>query len=1232
MTCEKAGEVTAKTRSKFLQLGAIFRTYAKVRRYLLYLSKQLYNPQASHDGLLSMHFPLRYRDGLYYCDTDVYTVDRDPVRPTCARTTAFPTRTQTHRPAPKFVPTTRARQVESEVWALWFGSPGEGQLDALPHHVDGIPPVFEYHPFRHIDFKEQAYIRKQPPRKSAERLPDCGSEFFMDFGFMRASTDDYRRPNKTTDQVVQLYDGYSAYLLIVDGASRRVWVFLTTGKNPPIAILRAFLTKFGLAKGVIRTNQGGELARSDAFRTTMMDDFGYTIEPTGADSPSQNGGAEIYNGTLAVKVHTLLYGSGLPAKFWSAALLHSVYLYNRLVHSSVGMTPYEAWYGRRPDMTFLKTFGSKVCVRQSGSQRCKLDRHDFTRIFLGYIATDQNMMYLDTTSVIVKTCHHAVFDEVWYLQPTRPPAAQLLYDLGIEAEDELVNIHGPLQLTPQGTITPITIPWPPPPPISLPKKIWDSPSSSLYAPLPLRLTGARIDKWRSRIRGAWLMSIGDMAVSTLAEVQSAIRLLSQRHAPSCLLTFTHPEISPDISHNGLPIISRDDFSQLTHDQLNNRLDLLATGPRFPRVQKYSIVESGDVRQYVTRVMRLTRGRLLKQDDWTDWQESEYLQLNQYWDQGCLGMPVAVDHNDAVFHLVWTYNIKAVDGRKKARCVCDGSSRSGSVKVLDEVYANCVDQTSAHLFYAVAAAENLLVFGSDVCNAFAEALPPKQGFYIRPDRAFNEWWVNFKGHPPIPPGHVIPVLSAMQGHPESPRLWEKHADAILRDIGLTPTIHEPCLYSGTINGTCIILMRQVDDFAIAAPDQHTADILMDLLDDQLTMPIKRQGLLDMFNGVDVVQTKHYIKLDCHTYIEKLSAKYLATWMNKIPLSDNRPTPLPSDADWLRNFNAAIGSDNPKELATLEKTMQMKYRGGVGELIWAMTTCRPDIAFTSVKLSQSNSRPAEIHYHGLKHAIRYLYTTKTDGLYYWRTHPRPDLPDLPLPAINSNAQDLLLDNRPDHEASIAVAYGDSDWATCVKTRRSFSGICIQLAGGTIAYKTKFQPTVALSSTEAEFMAACDVGRMSLYIRSILWDLDIPQEAATIAYEDNDGCTAMANAQKPTSRTRHIDIKYFALCDWVESDLIHLERIDTSINIADHLTKPLSRILFHRHADFLLGHVPPKYSPVYQQAITTYSNKFDEAIDKFIPESFTTPMTAKAARIHAPTYDDIRGNPWLIILWHD
>jgi hypothetical protein len=233
-----------------------------------------------------------------------------------------------------------------------------------------------------------------------------------------------------------------------------------------------------------------------------------------------------------------------------------------------------------------------------------------------------------------------------------------------------------------------------------------------------------------------------------------------------------------------------------------------------------------------------------------------------------GQPVAVTEDDAVFHLVWTYSIKAVDGRKKARYVCDDSTRSGQVRVLAETYANCVDQTSARMFYAIAAVENLLIYGADVSNAFAEAPPPKQGFFIRPDRAFHEWWNHHKKRPPIPPGHVVPILSAMQGHPESPRLWEKHADEILREIGLTPTIHEPCLYSGTINGKHVLFMRQVDDFAIASPDEQTSDILMDLIDDKLKIPIKRQGYLDMYNGIDVLQTRYYIKISVSTFVSKV----------------------------------------------------------------------------------------------------------------------------------------------------------------------------------------------------------------------------------------------------------------------------------------------------------------------------------------------------------------------------
>jgi hypothetical protein len=92
-------------------------------------------------------------------------------------------------------------------------------MDVLPRHVDGTPPVFEYHPFWFVDFKEQAYIRQQPAQRTAEWLNGCSSKFFMDFRFMRVSKDVYKHPNKSGNQIVFSYDGYCAYLLIVDGTS-----------------------------------------------------------------------------------------------------------------------------------------------------------------------------------------------------------------------------------------------------------------------------------------------------------------------------------------------------------------------------------------------------------------------------------------------------------------------------------------------------------------------------------------------------------------------------------------------------------------------------------------------------------------------------------------------------------------------------------------------------------------------------------------------------------------------------------------------------------------------------------------------------------------------------------------------------------------------------------------------------------------------------------------------------
>ncbi len=151
---------------------------------------------------------------------------------------------------------------------------------------------------------------------------------------MRASSSDYQRPNKVTARVIASWNGYSLYILVVDEASRYVWVFLTKSKEPPLDIIDTLLDRCGHELGgLICTDQGGKLSCSFAFKDMLLRKPKHVIEPMGADSPLQNGAVKIYNAKLVVRTQTLLFGSGLPAKYWLSALEHSVYLHNRLVHN-----------------------------------------------------------------------------------------------------------------------------------------------------------------------------------------------------------------------------------------------------------------------------------------------------------------------------------------------------------------------------------------------------------------------------------------------------------------------------------------------------------------------------------------------------------------------------------------------------------------------------------------------------------------------------------------------------------------------------------------------------------------------------------------------------------------------------------------------------------------------------------------------------------------------------------
>jgi hypothetical protein len=126
---------------------------------------------------------------------------------------------------------------------------------------------------------------------------------------------------------------------------------------------------------------------------------------------------------------------------------------------------------------------------------------------------------------------------------------------------------------------------------------------------------------------------------------------------------------------------------------------------------------------------------------------------------------------------------------------------------------------------------------------------------------------------------------MQGHPESPRLWEHHCDKIIRKIGFTPTTHEPCLYWGIVKGHKTYLKQQVDDFAVAAVNEEVGHKVFDDIDNRLSMPMKRQGLITLFNRIDILQSRYYVKMSVQTYIEKMATKYAGKCLSQCQQEKN-----------------------------------------------------------------------------------------------------------------------------------------------------------------------------------------------------------------------------------------------------------------------------------------------------------------------------------------------------------
>jgi hypothetical protein len=152
---------------------------------------------------------------------------------------------------PEETPTPKSKQVLADLWQARLGHCSEWQLKVLPLSADGLPTKFEPHPFASYDVYNQARIRKRQAMrgKHPTRAVTAAQRLYMDFGFMRASTFDYSCPDKSQDRVVQFFDGYNSYLVVLDEATKMAWVYLCVSKEPPMHLIHLHLDIFGAESG-----------------------------------------------------------------------------------------------------------------------------------------------------------------------------------------------------------------------------------------------------------------------------------------------------------------------------------------------------------------------------------------------------------------------------------------------------------------------------------------------------------------------------------------------------------------------------------------------------------------------------------------------------------------------------------------------------------------------------------------------------------------------------------------------------------------------------------------------------------------------------------------------------------------------------------------------------------------------------------------------------------------------
>ena len=251
-------------------------------------------------------------------------------------------------------------------------------------------------------------------------------------------------------------------------------------------------------------------------------------------------------------------------------------------------------------------------------------------------------------------------------------------------------------------------------------------------------------------------------------------------------------------------------------------------------------------------------------------------------------------------------------------------------------------------------------------------------------------------------------------------------------------------------------------------------------------------------------------------------YIEQTLRDFGMWDAKPVVTPMDTNKL---------ELPEEGYTCSAPEKQWYARAIGSLMYAMLGTRVDTAFSVSILSRYLANPGPAHIKAAKRVMRYLKGTSQMEL-----------------AFRGTLKPL-------------IGYTDADWAGDTQTRRSTSGFLFNIGSGAISWSSKRQPTVSLSTCEAEYIAQTQATKEAMWLRSLLSQLlmDKEEPSATIIFGDNQGAIALAKNPQFHARTKHIAIQHHFVREQQTAGTVDLQYIPTERQVADGLTKALPKDRF-------------------------------------------------------------------------